>query len=306
MNKIKKNEQPKDMQTALDCAIKKHDKKRGGYEINGTIYFNYMSNEDWDEYLNNMDIRHKSQFGLGAGGELKEGQFPPKMASFGSSSRLIYKLSKNIPNFIFEEKLDTRVGGTAHLDGFLRRGNHYIYVEAKRREIYGSSHENEVIKIVYDDVYQRIKEFEPDFDYESKECNSKNSEDSMKYTFKLKGEPVKYFDLKQLICHFLGISYDIAKHPVSDAKITFLYLLYNPDDVEIEPKYREKVKNRYNEVESFITINIDLFKRIFEAVLHYQVITHKLELPIIDFEFLLVTQNNYEEVLGNLYTSNNS
>lgn len=287
----KKNEKPNDMQTALDCAIRDYEhNKEAGYIIKDTQYFNYICNQEWEKYLNDMKPCHKNQYGMGAGGELKEGKYPPKMASFGSSSRLIYELSKDIDGFIFEEKLDTRVGGTAHLDGFLRKGCDYIYIEAKRREIYGSSHENEEIKSVYEPVYKKIKEVcGSHFDYHSVECKTKK-EDTKKVTFIVNGKSVKYFDLKQLICHFLGITYDIAKHPVSKAKVTFLYLLYDPKNLKkyLANSYCEKIMERHEIVVDFINKNISLFKEIFQAVLLYQIETHKLDRPDIDFEFKLV------------------
>ena len=79
------------------------------------------------------------------------------MASFGSSSRFIYELSKGISGFKFEEKLDTKVGGIANLDGFIKSNGKYIYIEAKRREIYYSTHEGEEIKNVYMPVYEKIE-----------------------------------------------------------------------------------------------------------------------------------------------------
>ena len=290
-----KYEQPENMATALDCAIREYEKEKGGFEIGNTKYLNYMCNKVWDKYLKNMNPKHKRQYGMGAGGELKAGQYPPKMASFGSSSRLIYELSKEIEGFIFEERLDTRVGGIANLDGLLRKGNKYIYVEAKRREIYYPSHESQEIKTVYVPVYEKIQNLCSKFSFTPKDVNDENEEETKKITFKINGEPVKYFDLKQLICHFLGITYDIAKHSVKNAKVTFLYLLYNPNEVEdkIDEKYREKVKNRYDEVESFIRDKKDVFKAIFDAVLQYQTETHKLEKPDIDFNFKLVDQDAY-------------
>ena len=116
-----------------------------------------------------------------------------------------------------------------------------------------------------------------------------------KITFKINNEPVKYFDLKQLICHFLGITYDIAKYPVKNAKVIFLYLLYNPKEIEdkIEKKYRKELMDRYGEVKRFIEEKKDVFKSIFYAVLQYQTDTHKLEKPDIDFDFKLVDQDDY-------------
>ena len=165
----KKNELPVDMATALDCAIRDFevagDQTKFGYQIDGNDYpyNNYLSNTYWVSFLEEMSKHHRQQFDDGAGGELNEkkgrwGIYPPKMASYGSSSRLIYKLSKGTEGFIFEERLDTRVGGIANLDGLLHKGNKYIYVEAKRREIYGASHEKQEVKCVYFPVYNKISE----------------------------------------------------------------------------------------------------------------------------------------------------
>ena len=68
------------------------------------------------------------EYGAGDGGELeeKDGR-PPKMASFGSSSRMIYNLSNKKDGFHFEKKLPTTVGGTANLDGFYEDDARYIF-----------------------------------------------------------------------------------------------------------------------------------------------------------------------------------
>lgn len=303
-----KYEQPENMATALDCAIREfevnNDVLASGYQIPTNepnyIYYNYMSNESWVSFLNKMPENYKNQFKNGGGDEIEEkkgrwGVTPPKMASFGSSSRLIYNLSKGIQGFIFEEQLDTRVGGIANLDGFLHKGNEYIYVEAKRREIYYGTHESEKIKSVYIPVYNKIQNIcgSSVFRYEPKEIKNKGKEDVKGITFYINETIVEYFDLKQLICHFLGITYDLAKHNVNNAKVKFLYLLYNPNEVEdkIDEKYR--VMKRYREVVSFIESKYDAFKAIFDAVLQYQTETHKLEKTDIDFDFKLVDQNNY-------------
>lgn len=302
-----KNELPKDLATALDCAIRDSNGSMArGYKMkNGKDdqYNNYMSNEEWDDYLAKMDQAHKRQYGMGAGGELKAGKYPPKMASFGSSSRLIYELSKDFDGFIFEERLDTRVGGVANLDGFLRKGSKYIYVEAKRREIYSPSHERQDIKSVYEPVYEWIKGNSSQFDFTSERGNVENGEETKKITFKINEKPIKYFDLKQLICHYLGITYDIAKHSTHNVTIKFLYLLYNPNKVEekIDKHYRKKVMDRYKEVKSFINANREILESIFKVVLQYQIEMHNLEKPQIDnFEFKLVDQNNYQSELTDI------
>lgn len=294
------NKSAKDMATALDLAIRDKEEIEFGYEINNNEvqkkYDNYMSNAEWEKFINKMSESHKENFKDGNGGELEEkkgrfGLYPPKMASFGSSSRLIYDLSHDIEKFSFEKQLHTHVGGVANIDGFVCRGNEYIFVEAKRREIYGGSHKNEEISDKYEDVYEKINEIFPFFSYKSNNCTKDGHK---KYTFKIKDEEVDFFDLKQLICHFLGITYDIIDKP--NANIKFFYLLYDPSEVEtkLEDKYKIKVTNRYNKVKNFIINNMDAFKEIFYAVLDYQVKNSNKENPKIEFEMKLVDQTSYK------------
>ena len=216
------------------------------------------------------------------------------MASFGSSSRFIYELSKGISGFKFEEKLDTKVGGIANLDGFIKSNGKYIYIEAKRREIYYSTHEGEEIKNVYMPVYEKIetKCGKDKFYFKKADAKEKGKK---KVNFYLNGNLVQFFDLKQLICHFLGITYELAKHSIN-ADVKFLYLIYNPKNVKekIAGNYRDKIMNRYKDVVKFINDNNDTIKDIFQAVLEYQLEIHKFQKPEIRFEFKLVDQDSYE------------
>ena len=203
----------------------------------------------------------------------------------------------NFSGFKFEEKLDTKVGGVANLDGFIKTKDKYIYIEAKRREIYGASHANEKIKVVYKDVYNTIQELVNNFNFEM--YGEEDEEGCKKCTFKICNKVVKYFDLKQLICHFLGITYDIAKHNIKDANAKFVYLIYNPKEVEVKisEKYKDNIVTRYENVATFINKNAETIKNIFNAVLNYQTERHKLPKTSIDFEFFLVDQYNYKDIL---------
>jgi hypothetical protein len=295
---------PYNLATALDCAIRdfevEKDTKKYGYKVKDNIYYNYMSNEYWESYKKDMPEEHRKQFDNGSGGELKEkkgrwGIYPPKMASFGSSSRMIYELSKDIPGFCFEEQLDTRVGGIANLDGFLKKDNKYIYIEAKRREIYSSTHESEEIKEVYLPVYEWVED-KCGKEYFSFTKADAKEEGIKKVTFYLNNNPVQYFDLKQLICHFLGITYDIAKYNIKDAKVKFVYLIYNPEEVEgiISKKYKDNIVTRYREVTEFVNKNTDIIKSIFNAVFKYQTKRHNLPDTDVNLEFKLVDQDTYK------------
>lgn len=310
-NKENKKMDPKEK--ALDYAIHEttYPKYTGGYKIKDTTeegkekkYDNYMRNDEWENFKKNMSPIHQTQYNKGDGGELEEkrgryGLYPPKMASFGSSSRFIYKLSKDIPGFVFEEKLSTCVGrktSKANLDGFLQKEKENIYVEAKCREIYGS-HKKIEINNKYEEVYKRIHELtKKKFSYIKEDTSKK--EGYSKYTFKYNGKYIEHFDIKQLICHFLAIAADYLgkKHT---RKIKFLYLIFDPHEVEnkIDSKYKNKILDIYDEtIEEIESINISI---LFKAVWEYQ----KKRFPnssfdkCPDFSFVLCNQDDYKKHL---------
>ena len=209
-----------------------------GYEERGReelikAYENYMSNEKWVAFLKEMNKEHRIAYVQGYGNEISEkrgryGIYPPKMASYGSSSRMIYNLLKKVEGIHFEKKLPTKVGGTANLDGYLQRGETEIFIEAKCREIY-TKHANIDIKEVYDKVLKAIKN-ENAFHYkEDKETKT----GYLNYRFFYGKTPIVRFDIKQLICHFLGIAANYIKNKSAKNKICFIYLIYNPTDFNI-------------------------------------------------------------------------
>ena len=105
-----------------------------------------------------------------------------------------------------------------------------------------------------------------------------------------------------MICHFLGITYELAKHNVKNAEVKFLYLIFNPHQIKefIDDRYRENILKRYDIVVKFINNNLHVIDDIFKAVLQYQTETHKLEKQKIDFEFKLVDQDLYQSELTDI------
>jgi hypothetical protein len=291
-----------DKATALDFAIRDGQEELDyGYEISGkSPYNNYLSNEDWERFLNSMSPLHLAQYNDADGGELKEksgrwGINPPKMASFGSSSRLIYECSKSIPGFSFEKQLPTRVGHTANLDGYICRPEEDVFVEAKCREIY-SSHLNQKISLVYKDVYEYIKSKNPDFSYVCKPIE--NEPDYMACSFIMNNKYISHFDVKQLICHFLGICANILENNAS-TKIRFVYLIFNPNfDTDFSNPYisnfQSKILEDYKETMEEISIFGD-FKWLFDTVMNYQSEHLGLPKPQYNFEFELHDQVSYKK-----------
>ena len=180
MNNIKNNT-TMELHYILDYAMrdKENASDETGYEIDGRKYDRYMSNEGWERYLAEMSEDHRKQYVDGDGGEIKEkrgrwGMYPPKMACYGSSSRIIYTLLRNVPSIEFEKKLDTQVGRhPANLDAYLRKGYTDIFLEAKCREIYSSHNKIEIGK-VYKPVYEYIKKDNKKFQYNDEPSNESN------------------------------------------------------------------------------------------------------------------------------------
>ena len=206
---------------------------------------------------------------------------PPKMAAIASSSRMIYELKKKDNDFRFEEKLPTTVGGIAHLDGYKQAGNKYIFVEAKRKEFYSGSHPD--IKIAYKPMYEYLNKHSEEtalsikIDEEKvKKRKNKDGKETksieMAVTFEADGKKIERLDVKQLICHLLGIATRfLSEKYVENTRIEFIYLIYNPTGLDFgNYKDEEKeIRSRYNQVcREFYSIDVEaLFKRVVDFLL---------------------------------------
>ena len=270
---------------ALDYAIRDYELKdkdkfaKSGYTIKKEkkTYWNYLSNDAWEEFKGKMKKAHLCQFEDADGGEMKEkkgryGINPPKMASFGSSSRFLYNISKDIEGFQFEKLLPTRVGHSANLDGYIMRDDVDIFVEAKCREIY-SSHKTIKVSNVYEEIYKELHELYPKFSFKNNGQPIKNGKEDNEHfncTFKFNGKEIIHFDIKQLICHFLAISANILENENANKNIKFIYLIFNPNEVkeQVEKEsYKKQIIDIYGDTKKEITDYFDmelLFKSIFE------------------------------------------
>lgn len=234
----------------LDLSIKKAEtgeaKTGKCFVLGERQYENYIDNDTWKAFVDEMRRQYPGaykEYGEGSGDELgikKIGRYPPKMASYGSSSRMIYMLSRDVPGFCFEKKLPTTVGGIANMDGYLCSGGTHYYVEAKCREPY--SPKSYVIDRKYEDLYRWLdQDKEVGFN-----CNiTVIDENKMEVQFLIDGKALTRFDIKQMICHLLGIATAKLNHPTEE-KTKFLYLLYNPTHIELVCQgHREQILSIY-------------------------------------------------------------
>ncbi|MBQ3233751.1 MAG: hypothetical protein IJA96_04020 [Alistipes sp.] len=288
-----------DLNKLLDAAIKKSE--NGSEEevyitIEGKAYENYMSNEKWVAFLKEMNKEHLIAYMQGYGNEISEKQgrygiYPPKMASYGSSSRMIYKLLKTVEGIHFEKQLPTKVGGTANLDGYLQRGETEIFIEAKCREIY-TKHANIDIKEVYDKVLEDIKSDDA-FHYTKENKETKTG--YLNYSFSYSETPIVRFDIKQLICHFLGIAANYIENKSAKNKICFIYLIYNPKDFNIK-ELKDVYDSTIKEIKLFEPMMNDLFNAIFD----YQKKALNRDTKAPEFEFKTADQSTIEKIINSV------
>lgn len=263
----------------LDYAIMnnetaKNPELKAGYSISGKTHGNYLENSCFDAFVEDMKTNHPTayeMYGLGKGSELeirknRWGTFsPPKMASFGSSSRMIFNLMKDTDGFLFEKQLPTTIGGTANLDGFMETDSKYIFVEAKCREPYSDKNNK------YDRKYEKLYNFISTSEKTNVSCDIqdiKGNTKEMKVTFKVNDKPIHNFDMKQMISHLLGVATGFLNGKFEIKDIEFIYLLFDPTVIEIKD---EKAKTQIHEIykNTCDECNATDFKALFEIIVDY-------------------------------------
>lgn len=280
-----------------EAVVRDEYRKNGavsGYRTEeGNQYDSYMDNDSWNAMLAAMRDDHRCQYADGGGGELREKNGrPPKMASFISSSRMIYQLSKDIPGFVFEAKRPTVVGGIANLDGYLSNDSKTCYVEAKLREPYSHS-AIQKIKVNYQPVYIWLRErMNGYFNCVMEHC----SEREMNVVFSCRNNVFAEFDIKQMICHLLGIAaYHLRQEQIPES-IRFLYLLYNPSKLSIEEHSAAQIMRIHqNTVQAAEGYH---FERMFGHIIDFLIETHDFpadHAPALKkaFSFRLCDQDTY-------------
>lgn len=294
--KTVKNNVTMNLQHKLDLAIRdKEGKCYGeGYLVakSKSVYDRYMSNEGWERYLAEMSEDHRIQYKNGDGGELKEGNHPPKMACYGSSSRIIYTCLREVCGIKFEHPLPTRVGSRpANLDAYLNTDVRDIFIEAKCREIY-AKHSKVGASIGYNDVYKHISEYHNSFSFGTdiiSDNQGVKDNNNYNYRFFYNNKPVIRFDIKQLVSHFLGIAAGVLEGIVKN-NIRFVYFIYNPNELG-----NETLNRVYADTIDEIG-KIDIIE-LFNAVFEYQKRNLQIETEMPKFEFLLADQNDIKSRL---------
>lgn len=231
----------------------------------GRAYPNYFSREAFAAFVEEMREaypEHYARYATCSGDELKEHQtrsgtlLPPKMAAVASSSRWVYlalrahaeeKLRALIPDlptdgaFRFEEKLQIRgvKGGVANLDAAYLTGDRCVFIEAKCHEIFDDDHELKWSKQYYSSG-RFAREGAFSLSVPSNLLRITGSVEVAPAAFGIEDKTSR-FDVKQAVCHLLGIASREGTAPAD-----LLYLLFRPsglvgsDDVyeQFEKEFR--------------------------------------------------------------------
>ena len=220
-----------------------------GYGIGNRNYPNYYCPSAFAIFVNQMmkdSFIHYEKYNAGKGSELKQyGDMPPKMASVASSSRFCYlALSKGTMalggsgEVDFEHSCPIKKikGGTPpQMDAYVRNEN--IFIEVKCHEIFDSH------KIILSDQYfDHLYGVGNDFGFENiPKGNAKTFEIPLS---SFGANESSMLDIKQLICHLLGIKY----HKEQDEQATLVYLFFKPKTqsesqrIEIEQLFNDLTK----------------------------------------------------------------
>ena len=287
----------------LDLAIKALEGGgERGYRVGEREFSAYVTNEAWEGFLAAMPREAYEAFASGGGDELSEKRgLPPKMASFGSSSRMIYRLSREKAGFVFEKKLPTTVGGISHLDGFCDEPGRYLCVEAKCHEFYQKAKTS--VSKSYEALYRYISE--ATYGMITVETAPSRCGRYLEARYFAEGEELLYFDVKQLISHYLGIATAVLTGKMTAKQVDFVYLVYDPTDLLLSPSVREAVDEAYARLS--YECNLVDHASLFGAILSYlkehhypdtAVSDYELELFLYAFTFSLVTHELYPVLLG--------
>lgn len=239
-----------------------------GYSIANKNYPNYYCAGAFSNFVHQMLSEypfHYQKYAFGKGSELKQnGITPPKMGSVASSSRFCYLALRNGANalggsgeveFEYACPIDKIKGGTPpQIDAYIKNEN--IFVEVKCHEIF-DKHNVKLSAQYYDLLFGE----DCDFSFSYKPLNKTNEITLPKNEFGLTDNQ-NMFDIKQLICHLLGIKF----HKENYQPATLVYLFFKPkaatekEQNEINKLFVElenEIKNIFNSkpIKNFITKN---------------------------------------------------
>lgn len=216
-----------------------------GYTMDPKTYPVYYSKEAFEAFRQEMQTQYPQyyqQYSKGKGSELLETSTPPKMASVASSSRFAYIALRNGAEglggtkqvtFEYACKIKDIGGPGAQLDAYTtdEQGNP-IYVEVKCHEIF------DFHKILLKPPYwNKFYGESNSFGFPVNPNIPKDSFELSLEAFGISQKDTSLVDMKQLLCHLLGIA---SQNP-DNRPGTLVYLFFKPKVTGHDRDLLEKV-----------------------------------------------------------------
>lgn len=234
--------------------VKKNGKDEFGYVIDGKTYKNYYTKEVFEKFKNTMEKSYSEyykDYDIGTGSEFKEkkgkyGWMPPKMASVASSSRFCYLALRDGAqalggdNVKFEYECiieDIEAKTYPQLDAYIEES--HTFVEAKCHEIFDSH------KIKMSKKYEK---------YLTKDFGITLGEDQKNSIFEIPlsefgiEKSTSRFDIKQLLCHLIGIKSEKKRLEVDEVTLTYLFFKPKTNDENVNEQIDEVFEELTDEI----------------------------------------------------------
>ena len=230
-----------------------------GYKVAGRTFESYLTNKDWEDFKSKMPNAPDRYKGREMQIVTRKGHtYPPKMASYASSSRFMFYKGEEIGGFLYEEPCPTGLGGyPAYLDGYLPDKG--VYVEAKCHEFYnysrpkiGKGHKK-LLEGIIPMLDNRLNYF------------MRNGYLYLSWDRIDSG----HFDFKQMLCHLSGIANKVLRG--DEKTVHFIYLVYRPTEELLcfvkKESNKKRIRELYAAEEAFA--KPEMFKLIYGAILQY-------------------------------------
>ena len=110
---------------------------------------------------------------------------------------------------------------------------------------------------------------------------------------------IQRFDVKQMICHLLGIATGLIKGTLKRKQIDFIYLFYDPTELDIAGKAKNIIDYAYER--TCYECNLIHFSELFRTILYYlteikypaAMTNEEIDEIILKFTFTLASQEFY-------------
>ena len=164
--------------------------------------------------------------------------------AYDSAKAMIRALSGHKNSFIFDKRLPTTIGGTVNINGSFEESHRYVFIAAKCCEPYSKKASR--VSATYKELYDYVNKSMPDSLFIQTETIP--DQRPMKVEYIAEWEKLEYFDLKQMICQLLGIATAMLQGKLEQKQIDFIYLFYDPTELELAPDTKKKIDSIYERV----------------------------------------------------------